>query len=181
MESAALPLSRQYKTDRILQLPQLQGTWFSDTVDGREKLKDGNQYAQNFANEAYYATIYPMDTKGKAGEALRTFGQEFGVPPQLIVDGLMEQTGKNTEFMGQVQVHDINLKIAEPGLHNQSPAEGIVLDVRRRWYGTMFKKCVPKIFWDYGMQLACKTMLRTYIRGHRIDGCVPLQAVTGET
>lgn len=31
------------------------------------------------------------------------------------------------------------------------------------------------------MRLICETMQRTYIRGHRIDSCVPLQAVTGET
>jgi hypothetical protein len=45
----------------------------------------------------------------------------------------------------------------------------------------MFKKRVPKIFWDYGMRWVCETMQRTYTRGHRINGCVPLQAVTGET
>ena len=37
------------------------------------------------------------------------------------------------------------------------------------------------MFWDYGMRWVCETMQRTYVRGHRIDGCVPLQAVTGET
>ena len=73
VRSAILPLSRRYKADQIFQLPRLQGTWFSDTIDGRAKSKDGNQYAQIFANEAYFATIYPMDTKGKAGDALRTF------------------------------------------------------------------------------------------------------------
>ncbi len=45
----------------------------------------------------------------------------------------------------------------------------------------MFKKRVPKLCWDYGMQWACEILQRTYIRGHRSDGCVPLQAVTGET
>ena len=83
--------------------------------------------------------------------------------------------------MRQVRANGIDLKIAETGLHNQSPAEGVVREVRRRWYRTMFKKRVPKIFWDYGMRWVCETMQRTYARGHRINGCVPLQAVTGET
>ena len=181
IRSAILPLSRRYKADRIFQLPRLQGTWFSDTVDGRVKSRDGNLYGQIFANEAYFATIYPMDKKRKAGDALRTFCREFGVPTKLIVDGSGEQTGKHTEFMRQVRVHDIDLHIAETGIHTQSPAEGVVREVRRRWYRTMFKKRVPKIFWDYGMRWVCETMQRTYTRGHRINGCVPLQAVTGET
>ncbi len=33
----------------------------------------------------------------------------------------------------------------------------------------------------YGMRWVCETIQRTYVRDHRIDGCVPLQAVTGET
>ena len=181
VRSALLPLSRRYKADRIFQLPRLQGTWFSDTVDARVKSKDGNRYGQLFAHESYFATIYPMATKGKAGDALRTFCREFGVPEKLIVDGSMEQTGKGTEFMRQVRTNGIDLKVAEPGLHNQSPAEGVVREVRRRWYRTMFKKRVPKIFWDYGMRWVCETMQRTFVKGHRIDGCVPLQAVTGET
>ena len=161
IRSAILPLSRRYKADRIFQLPRLQGTWFSDTVDGHGKSRDGNLYGQIFANEAYFATIYPMDTKRKAGDALRTFCREFGVPAKLIVDGSGEQTGKHTEFMRQVRANDIDLKIAEAGLHNQSPAEGVVREVRRRWYRTMFKKRVPKIFWDYGMRWVCETMQRT--------------------
>ncbi len=96
---AVLPLSRRYKTDRIFHLPRRQGTWFSDTVDGRVKSKDGNRYAQLFANASYFATIYPIDSKGKAGDAVRTFGREFEVPEKLIVDGSLEQTGKKkTEF-----------------------------------------------------------------------------------
>ncbi len=64
----------------------------------------------------------------------------------------MEQTGKNIAFMRQVRAHDIDLKIAEPGLHNQPPAEGVVGEVGRQWYRTRSRKQVPKIFWDYGMQ-----------------------------
>jgi hypothetical protein len=97
VRSALLPLTRRYKADRIFQLPRLQGEWFSDTVDGRVKSRDGNKYGQIFANEAYFATFYPMDSKSKAGDALRIFCKEFGVPTSLCVDGSKEQTMKNTE------------------------------------------------------------------------------------
>ncbi len=92
-------------------------------MDGRVKSKDGNKYAQIFANEAYFATIYSMDTKGKAANAFRTFCREFGVPEKLIVDGSLEQTGENTEFMKHVPVNGTDLKIADTGINNQSPAE----------------------------------------------------------
>ena len=45
----------------------------------------GNEYAQIFANEAYLATIYPMDAKKKAGDALRTFCLELGVPENWLL------------------------------------------------------------------------------------------------
>ena len=88
---------------------------------------------------------------------------------------------KGTEFKAQVRRHDISVHISEPDLHNQSPAEGVVREVRRKWYRVMFKKRVPKIFWDYGMRWVCETMQRTHLRANRVDGGVPIQRITGET
>jgi hypothetical protein len=70
LRSALLPLSRRYKADRMYQAPRLQGEWYTDTVEGRCKSKDGNRYGQIFANDAYFATFYSMDSKNKAGDAL---------------------------------------------------------------------------------------------------------------
>ena len=46
--------------------------------------------------------IYPMDSKGQDGEALKTFPREFGIPDHLIFDGFQEQCGKETESMKQI-------------------------------------------------------------------------------
>jgi Reverse transcriptase (RNA-dependent DNA polymerase) len=181
VRSALLPLARRYKADRIFHLPRLQGEWFTDTVFGRVKSKDGNTCGQIFANESYFATFYPMDTKSKAGDALRVFCREFGVPERLVHDGAKEMTGRKTEFQAQVSKHDITTRISEADLHDQSPAEGVVREVRRKWFRVMFRKRVPKIFWDYGMRWVCETMSRTYLRNQRVDGGVPLTKVTGET
>ena len=182
VRSALLPLARRYKADRVFTLPQLQGEWFTDTVDGgKVKSINGNKYGQIFANEKYFAAIYPMDKKSKAGDALRVFCKEFGVPDRLRYDGSKEQTGRKTEFQKQVRRHDIKTHAIEPDLHNQSPAEGVVREVRRKWYRVMVKKNVPRKFWDYGMRWVCEIMQRTHLRGARVDGGVPLQAVTGET
>jgi hypothetical protein len=77
-------------------------------MDGRCKSLEGNRYAQVFANKAYFSRMYPMDSKSKAGDALRLFCQEFGVPERLTFDGSKEQTKKGTEFMKQVRTHDID-------------------------------------------------------------------------
>ena len=58
--------------------------------------KAGNRYGKVFANKSYFADIYPMDSKGKAGEAIRIFCQEFGVPDKLTPDISQEQNGKQT-------------------------------------------------------------------------------------
>ena len=70
----------------------LSGDWSTDTMDGRVKSLEGNKYAQVFANKAYFSRIYPKDSKGRAGDALRLFCQEFGVPNKLTFDGSKEQT-----------------------------------------------------------------------------------------
>ena len=165
----------------IFRLPRLQGEWATDTVDGRVKSSDGNRYAQIFTNQSYFATIYTMYSKAKAGDALRTFCQEFGVPERLTMDGGGEQAGRKTEFMKQVMQNRVQVHLSEPALHNQNPAEGVIREVRKRWYCVMFKKQVPWQLWDYGMRWVCDTMQCTCLQGNRIDGGILLQLVTGET
>ena len=181
LRSALLPLSRRYKADRMFSLHRLQGEWYTDTVFGPVKSRDGNKCGQIFANGAYFATFYPMDTKSKAGDSLRVFCKEFGVPETLRHDGAMEMKGKKTEFQKEVRRHNITTFVSEADLHNQSPAEGVVREVRKKWYRVMFKKRVPKVYWDYGMRWVCETMSRTHLRANRVDGGVPLQGITGDT
>ena len=67
-----------------------------------------------------------MDSKKKAGDALRLFCQEFGVPEKLTFDGSKEQTSKGTTFMKQIRRHDIDYHISEADLYNQNPVEGVI-------------------------------------------------------
>ena len=87
MRSAILPLSRRYRVDRVFSRKTLNGDWSTDTMDARCKSAEGNKYAQVFANKSYFARLYPMDSKGKVGDAQRLFYQEFGVPERLTFDG----------------------------------------------------------------------------------------------
>jgi len=119
VRSAVMPLARRYWANQIFEKRQLRGQWFTDTLDGRVTNKDGNRYGQVFANRGYFATVYPMDTKRKTGNALRTFCQELSVPDRLTCDRSKEQTGEKTEFMPQVRKNDNDLHVIAPERHYQ--------------------------------------------------------------
>ena len=59
-----------------------------------------------------------MDPKKKAGDSLRLFCQEFGVPERLNFSGFKEQSQPGTEFMKQIRTHRIGYHISEADLHN---------------------------------------------------------------
>ena len=182
VRSALLPLSRQYKADRMFMKKRLAGDWYTDTLDGRVRSRDGNQYAQVFANKSFFAAIYPMDSKSKAGDALRVFCEEFGVPDRLVSDGSKEQTGHKTEFIKTVRKNNITHHVIEPERHNQNPAEGVIRELRRKWFRVMIRKRVPKMLWDYGMRWVAETMQLTYNTSRGLSGGgIPLEQVTGDT
>ena len=181
IRSAVLPLSRRYKADRMFHLKRLDGDWSTDTLVARVTSKDKNKYGQVFANKAYFAAIYPMDSKGKAGEALKCFCTEFGVPERLTFDGSKEQTKKGTVFMKEIRRHDIDYRVTEPDRHNQNPVEGVIREIRRKWFRTMVRRRVPRKLWDYGMRWVCEIMRLTSTTAGGLDGGTPLEHVTGET
>ena len=156
----------------------MKGQWATDTIDTRCKSLDGNKYAQVFANKRYFAKLYPMDTKSKAGDSLKLFCSEFGVPEKLIMHGSREQTGKQTTFMKKVCSEGIDYHVIEPGIHNQNPVEGVIGKIRRRWYRTMIRKQLPKRLWDYGMRWVTEIMCLTDTATGDLHGNIPLTEVT---
>ena len=52
-----------------------------------------------------------------------------------------------------IEVHrkGIDYHISDTDLHNQNPVEGVVMEVRRKWYCTMVKKRVPSKIWYFGV------------------------------
>ena len=91
--------------------PQLRGEWFTDTLDRGMISKYGNRYGQVFANIGFFAHIYPMDTKCKAGDALHTFCQKFGVPEKLTFDGSKDQGQRKIELMKKIWKKDIDFHV----------------------------------------------------------------------
>ena len=60
------------------------------------------------------------------------------------MDEGLEQVGRNSEFMKEVQKQGIDFQVIETEQHNQNPAEGIIRDIRRKWFRIMFRKKVTK-------------------------------------
>ena len=181
VRSALLPLSRRYRADRMFELKRLRQDMYTDTLDGRCKSMDGNRYGQVFANKSFFAAIYPMDTKSKCGDALREFCNDYGAPRSLTFDGSREQTRPGTEFMKIIRKNDIPFRIIEPERHNQNRAEGVIRELRKKWFRAMLKKKVPRRLWDYGMRWVCDIMQRTASYSGTLEGRTPLEELTGET
>jgi hypothetical protein len=94
------------------------------------KSLDGNRYSQVFSNITFFAKIYPMARKKDAGQALKIFVLELGVPEDLTIDGLKEQTMPGTECMKCCRRNDIKVHRTEPERPNQNSGsqETMVLD-----------------------------------------------------
>ena len=97
------------------------------------------------------------------------------------MDVALDQVGRNSEFMEEVQKWGIDFQVIEPERHNQNLAEWIIREIRRYWFRIFFRKKVPKYFWDYGMRWVCEIQQRTHMTTHRMDGGVPLENITVET
>ena len=75
-----MPLARRFKEDIVFHNKRITVMWATDTMDSRVKSLDGNRYSQVFFNGTYFSEIYPMSKKSDAGQALKTFFMEPGVP-----------------------------------------------------------------------------------------------------
>ena len=113
LRSAILPLVRRYRADRMYERPRFRGVVYTDTMHGHFKSLDGNRYAQVFATEDFFAAVYLMESKSMAGDALKEFITDFGVPDKIVMDGAAEQTGRKTTFMQQVRKHHIDFHLTE--------------------------------------------------------------------
>ena len=181
MHSAILPLAQRYRVDRMFIRPRICSIIYTDTMNGRYKSLDGNKHAQIFGNESFFATAYPMKHKSSAGQALKQFISDFGIPDKLVCDGTTEQVGKQTEFQAMVRKHAIDLHVTRPHCHNQSKVEGVVQEIRKRWFRIMLKKKVPKQLWDNSIRWVCEVMHHTASTFGDLSRRTALEQLTGET
>ena len=109
------------------------------------------------------------------------FIRSYGAPLEMISDGSKEQTGKHTMFATTLRQYEINHRLSEPEQHNQNPAEGVIRELRKKWYRTLFRSNCPKALWSYGLPHCAAIMSRTASFSGGLNGRTPLEYITGET
>ena len=86
-----------------------------------------------------------MTNKSGAGDALRQFINEYGRPEKLTFDGSQEQCGRKTEFMANIRRYSNDHHITETYRPNHNFAEGVIREIRKKWFRVMVRKVVR--FW----------------------------------
>jgi hypothetical protein len=181
LRSALMPLARRYRADRMFQANRLEGTWATDTMDMRSTSIHGERYCQVYANKDFFAEAYPITRKSDCHSTVDNFVNDFGAMDVLVSDGAAEQCGPRTEFQRKLIKYKIGHKISEKDRSNQNPAEGVIREVRKRWYRVMFKTNCPKRLWTYGVPFVCAIMRMTASFAGRLQGRTPMEAALGET
>ena len=181
IRSALMPLARRYRADRMFRENRLEGTFATDTMHLGCRSINGEQYCQVFANKEFFAAAYPIMMKSHAHEPLDVFVREYGAMDLLISDGAPEQVGKHSKFQATLRKYNITHKTSERERPNQNPAEGVIREIKRRWYRLLFKTNSPRRLWNYGIPYVCAIMSRTASHSGRLEGRTPIEALMGET
>ena len=84
--------------------------------------------------------------------------------------------------MTNVRKYAIDHHITEPYRPNHNFAEGVIREIRKKWFRVMMvQKNVPQRLWDYGLQWVCDIQNRTSNSLRGLEGRCPLERITGET
>jgi hypothetical protein len=173
------PMTRRLRVHHLnLHQPRLTGTWHVNTLFAKVKSKRCNTCA-NVYTQGKFTRVIPMTSRKDAGKSLVEFTDDVGIPDQLVTDGAMEFTGKNTDFVKEARRMRICLHTAKQGRKNQNhAAEREIGTLAKRWKLRMTKKDIPKRLWDFGLVYESEILSRT-ARG--TDSRTGYEEVTGQT
>jgi hypothetical protein len=157
---ATHPLKRRYRTDMVIHSHRrINSVFYSDTMFSKFKSINNNKCAQVFCNEDL-VQVYPLPSKAHAGEALKDFIQDVGIPREIIVDGANELVGRGSEFQKVARHYHIKVHQTEAYTPRQNRAEYVIGELKRRWRNSLVNKNVPKRLWDYGIRYQAEIMSR---------------------
>ena len=83
--------------------------------------------------------------------------------------------------MKEVHRKGIDYHTNDHKIHNQNRVEGVIMEVRRKWYLTMVKKMLPRQIWDYGLILVSEVTSKTHSSANSVNGVITLTNVTNKT
>lgn len=179
IRSAIGPLTRRYRTD-LLQLHhrRLNTVIYTDTMFSKSKSLKGHTCAQVFTDGKGFIHAVPMKSKKEAGDALRQFINDFGIPIKMAYDGAKEQVGPGTEFQKALRIYHIASHTSEPETPNQNRAEDSIRELKRRWKQRIMKRRVPKRLWDFGITWEGEILSRMCRHNNNHTG---IERLTGDT
>lgn len=178
LRSAVAPLTRGYRTDLLSQrLRRLDCKFFTDTLFAKVKSLSGNSCAQLYYDPNGFMYVYPMMSKGQAGESLDIFVNDVGIPNRLTYDGAAEQVKRGTRFHESIRHYRINDHVIEPYSPWQNRAESGIRILKSKWKRMMIKRQVPKRLWDFALVWICQV----YSRSATKSGRTGYEIITGDT
>ena len=181
IRSALMPMARRYRVDRMFMINRIRGEMATDIMNARCKSIHGERYCQVFGNKDFFVEAIPIVKKSDCGQALDIFIRKYGIPDTLRHDDSKEQGERNTQFQGTLRKYNVTSKKSLPDRSNQNPAEGVIRELRKKWFRTMFKVRCPRRLWNYGYQHIAKVMQHTASHAGELNGRTPIEKLTGET
>ena len=114
-------------------------------------------------------------------KALYRFVRDCGASDLMQCGGAREQVGPHTKFQANMRKYGIKGHTTETKISNQNPAEGVIRELRKKWYREMFCTYSPRGLWCYGYPYVAKIMQLTASTAGKLQGRTPLELLTGET
>ena len=183
LRSSLLPLARRYRADRMFGVRRLNGKFATDTLYLKQKSIVSNIASQVFSHKCGFNHVIHLNRVDgeQVGHALADFVHEYGAPEQLTFDGANVQKGANTLFMKNLRRAEIKPKISHPRRPNESPAEGSIRELKKKWYRIQQKTNAPDRVSDFGIKYASEIGNVTHNTSRYAQGRTPLEVITGLT
>ena len=144
----------------------------------RTKLLDRNTGAWVYTTGKFTA-FYPVAKRLEAGDKLRRFADNVGIPDRLRTDQAQEIMGKNTEFQSQAKRLHIDITHTKSERSNQNHGADTELgELQKSFRQKMVRKKAPKRLWDYGL-VHQSGVLNRISRGK--TGRTGIKELTGKT
>ena len=148
---AVHPLHRRYRFNHMqFNRKSLNEQFYCYHLVAKTKSLDSNTGAWLYTT-GKFTLFYPCGSRREAGDTLRRFANNVGIPDQVRSDLAPELTGKNTEFQAQAKRLGIDVAHSESERSNQNhAADREIGELKKRYRQKMIKKGAPKRLWDYG-------------------------------
>ena len=122
---------------------RLNGQFYCDHLVAKTKSLDGNTRAWLYTT-GKFTVVYPCGSIREAGDTLRRFADNVGIPYQVRSDLSTELTGKNTEFQAQSKHLGIDVTHSEAEQSNQNHAAEREISELKKKYKKYDKERIAK-------------------------------------